>query len=104
MLKGGSENEPRIDANKSTIYSRLFVSIRSLVLVALGARGFAVWALVLAFSLATDRVFGFDWTILKENGRDYIPLMDVARFYDFKTVDFSKGIASLNCASVHFQG
>ena len=104
MLKGGSETEPRIDANKSTIYSCLFVSVRSLIFVTLGGRSFAVWALALAFSLVTDRGFGFDWTIVKENGRDYIPLMDVARFYDFKTVDFSKGIASLSCASVHFQG
>ena len=45
----------------------------------------------------------FDWTIFKQNGRDYIPLTDLARFYDFNTAEFSSGVATLNCAAVHLQ-
>ena len=55
------------------------------------------------FCLSTGDLFAFDWTILKENGRDYIPLTDVARFYNFTKVNFSGGVATLNGATVNFQ-
>lgn len=57
----------------------------------------------LVFSLVVSRAPAFDWTILKQNGRDYIPLTDLARFYAFKTVEFSSGVATLNCPAVHLQ-
>jgi N-acetylmuramoyl-L-alanine amidase len=62
---------------------------------------FLFFALIFAF--AAQRAPAFDWTILKQNGRDYIPLTDLARFYDFKTAEFSAGVATLNCAAVHLQ-
>jgi N-acetylmuramoyl-L-alanine amidase len=57
----------------------------------------------LVFSFAISRVSAFDWTILKANGRDYIPLTDVSRFYDFNTIELSNGVCTLNCPAVHFQ-
>ena len=94
----------QVDTNRNTIRSWLFAVIFSWRCSAFVSRHFAVLALILALSFGANRVRGFDWTILKENGRDYIPLTDVARFYDFNTIDFTKGVATLNCAAVHFQG
>jgi N-acetylmuramoyl-L-alanine amidase len=62
---------------------------------------FLLFALV--FSFAVCRASAFNWTILKENGRDYIPLTDLARFYDFNTTEVSNGVCTLNCTAVHFQ-
>jgi N-acetylmuramoyl-L-alanine amidase len=58
---------------------------------------------IILYCFPARRASAFDWTIVKQNGRDYIPLTDVARFYDFNTAEFSKGVATLNCAAVHFQ-
>jgi len=60
-------------------------------------------AAILLFSFAVNRAFAYDWTIIKENGRDYIPLTDLARFYDFNSAEFSNGVATLNCPAVHLQ-
>lgn len=57
----------------------------------------------LVFGFAVCRASAFNWTILKENGRDYIPLTDLARFYDFNTTEVSNGVCTLNCTAVHFQ-
>jgi N-acetylmuramoyl-L-alanine amidase len=59
--------------------------------------------LALFFSFAVYRASAYDWTIIKENGRDYIPLTDLARFYDFNSAEFSNGVATLNCPAVHLQ-
>jgi N-acetylmuramoyl-L-alanine amidase len=63
----------------------------------------AVFTVLISLSLLPLRLSAFDWTILKENGRDYIPLTDVARFYGFTTVDFTNGVASLSGSAVHLQ-
>lgn len=105
----------RMDAKKSSFHSRLFVLVRH----SLGSRrtcrvvseGGSIRGPFLAFCLATFLTFtfvaapasAFDWTIIKQSGRDYIPLTDLARFYDFNTVEFSNGVATLNCPAVHFQ-
>src|SRR5258707_1826556 len=81
-----------MNANKKPIYSCLFASIRGYFL-----------ALALFCSLVVSRASAFDWTIFKQNGRDYIPLTDLARFYDFNTAEFSNGVGTLNCAAVHLQ-
>jgi N-acetylmuramoyl-L-alanine amidase len=57
----------------------------------------------LLFSFSVNRASAYDWTIIKENGRDYIPLTDLSRFYDFNTTEFSNGVATLNCTAVHLQ-
>jgi N-acetylmuramoyl-L-alanine amidase len=59
--------------------------------------------LVLVFTFAASHASAFDWTIVKENGRDYVPLTDLARFYDFNSAEFSNGVATLTCPAVHFQ-
>ena len=105
----------RMDAKKSSFHSRLFVLVRR----SLDSRGAcrvvsevgSIRGPFLAFCLATFLIFtfvastssAFDWTIVKQNGRDYIPLTDLARFYDFNTIEFSNGVATLNCPAVHFQ-
>ncbi len=76
----------------SPLCSRSFASIRGFSLV-----------LALVFGFAVSPAYAFDWTIIRENGRDYIPLTDIARFYDFNTAEFSNGVATLNCPAVHFQ-
>jgi N-acetylmuramoyl-L-alanine amidase len=63
----------------------------------------ALFALLLILVSLPLRLSAFDWTILKENGRDYIPLSDVARFYGFTTLDFTNGVVSLNGSAVHLQ-
>jgi N-acetylmuramoyl-L-alanine amidase len=77
-------------------YSRSFASIHGWFFSSL-----LVLALVLGF--AVSRASAFNWTILKENGRDYIPLTDLAQFYDFNTIEVSKGVCILNCTAVHLQ-
>jgi N-acetylmuramoyl-L-alanine amidase len=77
-------------------YSRSFASIRGWFFSSL-------LVLALVFSFAVCRASAFNWTILKENGRDYIPLTDLARFYDFNTTEVTNGVCTLNCTAVHFQ-
>jgi N-acetylmuramoyl-L-alanine amidase len=84
----------RTNAKGTGFYSPSFASIRG---------WFFSSFLVLVLSFGVCRARAFDWTIVKENGRDYIPLTDLGRFYDFNTIEFSGGVCTLNCAAVHFQ-
>jgi N-acetylmuramoyl-L-alanine amidase len=96
---GGSKSNrecTRIDANRMGFYSRSLAFIRGWLFSSL-----LVVALVFGFTVC--RASAFNWTILKENGRDYIPLTDLARFYDFNTTEVSNGVCTLNCTAVHFQ-
>lgn len=54
--------------------------------------------------LAGGRVFAFDWTLIKQDGRDYIPVTDVARFYSFTQVDYSNDKVSLSGSTLRMQG
>lgn len=99
MKPGGSKSNrecTRIDTNRMGFYSRSFASIRGWFFSSL-------LVLALVFSFAVCRASAFNWTILKENGRDYIPLTDLARFYDFNTTEVTNGVCTLNCTAVHFQ-
>jgi N-acetylmuramoyl-L-alanine amidase len=93
----------------STFHSRPFVLVRrsfwSRITSRVRSQGGSIRGLVVAlfFIFAVGRVSAFDWTIIKDNGRDYIPLTDLASFYDFNSAEFSNGVATLNCPAVHFQ-
>jgi N-acetylmuramoyl-L-alanine amidase len=46
----------------------------------------------------------FDWTLIKHDGRDYVPVEDVAKFYSFTKVDFSNDGVNLAGATLRVQG
>jgi len=54
-------------------------------------------------SLAYSAV-AFDWTLIKRDGRDYVPVEDVAKFYSFTKVDFSNDAVNLAGATLRMQG
>jgi N-acetylmuramoyl-L-alanine amidase len=53
--------------------------------------------------LLGTRLFGFDWTLIKEEGRDYIPFADVARFYGFTKSDYSNDLIMLSGTNLRLQ-
>jgi N-acetylmuramoyl-L-alanine amidase len=65
--------------------------------------GSAGLALLFFFSLAS-RVLAFDWTVIKHDGRDYIPIADVANFYRFTQADYSADRVNLSGATIRMQG
>jgi len=54
--------------------------------------------------LAGGRLFAFDWTLIKEEGRDYVPITDLARFYNFTQADYSADRVSLSGPTLRLQG
>jgi N-acetylmuramoyl-L-alanine amidase len=71
-------------------------------IVALVTRAGWVYVVVL-FSLAC-RTIAFDWTLIKHDGRDYVSIEDVAKFYSFTTVDYSNDTVNLTGATLRMQG
>jgi N-acetylmuramoyl-L-alanine amidase len=74
----------------------------ALRIVALVVRTGAVCVAVL-LSLASGAI-AFDWTLIKHDGRDYVPVEDVAKFYSFTKVDFSNDSVNLSGATLRMQG
>jgi N-acetylmuramoyl-L-alanine amidase len=83
-------------------FSRLISEIASTIL-ALVMRGWFVAQAVLFFAGAIQ-VNAFEWTLIKQGGRDYIPFTDVARFYNFTQANFSNERVSLSGATLRIQG
>ncbi|MGA8659850.1 MAG: N-acetylmuramoyl-L-alanine amidase [Chthoniobacterales bacterium] len=54
--------------------------------------------------LAGGRLFAFDWTLIKQDGRDYVPVTDIARFYSFTQADYSGDSVSLSGSTLRMQG
>jgi N-acetylmuramoyl-L-alanine amidase len=50
------------------------------------------------------RALAFDWTLIKYDGHDYVPLEDVAKFYSFTGVDYSSDAVNLTGATLRMQG
>jgi N-acetylmuramoyl-L-alanine amidase len=65
-------------------------------------RGRSVCVAVL-FLLAC-RALAFDWTLIKHDGRDYVPVEDVAKFYSFTQADYSNDTVNLEGATLRVQG
>jgi N-acetylmuramoyl-L-alanine amidase len=72
-------------------------------ILALGMRGWFVVPAAFLFAGAIE-VNAFEWTLIKEAGRDYIPFADVARFYNFTQADFSNERVSLSGTALRIQG
>jgi N-acetylmuramoyl-L-alanine amidase len=50
------------------------------------------------------RALGFDWTLIKHDGRDYVPIEDVAKFYSFNQASYAGENISLEGATLRMQG
>jgi N-acetylmuramoyl-L-alanine amidase len=50
------------------------------------------------------RALAFDWTLIKYDGHDYVPVEDVAKFYSFTGVDYSNDTVNLTGATLRMQG
>jgi N-acetylmuramoyl-L-alanine amidase len=77
----------------------IFRSLPSILCPIMG-RGLACLGCLLF--LAT-RAFSFDWQLIKEEGRDYIPLTDVARFYGFTKADYFNNALILSNPNLRLQ-
>jgi N-acetylmuramoyl-L-alanine amidase len=53
--------------------------------------------------LLAPRLFGFDWTLIKQEGRDYLPFSDLARFYEFAKSDYSNDAVILTGPNLQLQ-
>jgi N-acetylmuramoyl-L-alanine amidase len=71
-------------------------------ILAIVMRGGSVCVAVL-FLLAC-RGLAFDWTLIKHDGRDYVPVEDVAKFYSFTQADYSNDTVNLEGATLRVQG
>jgi N-acetylmuramoyl-L-alanine amidase len=66
----------------------------------MSARGLAFF---LFFSFLC-RAMAFEWTLIKRDGRDYIPVADVASFYRFAQADYSEDRINLSGSTIRMQG
>ena len=64
-----------------------------------------VWSAALAaiFGLASQAA-AFDWTVVPFEGRDYVPLQDVARFYNLTQADYTENRLALRNQVLRMQG
>jgi N-acetylmuramoyl-L-alanine amidase len=53
--------------------------------------------------LLACRALAFDWTLIDHDGRDYVPVEDVAKFYSFNQADYSNDIVNLEGATLRMQ-
>ena len=54
--------------------------------------------------LLACQALGFDWTVVKHDGRDYVLVEEVAKFYSFTQADFSNDAVYLKGATLRVQG
>jgi N-acetylmuramoyl-L-alanine amidase len=57
--------------------------------------------LLLSFAF---RAIAFDWMLIKHDGRDYVPVEDVAKFYSFTKADYTNDTVNLEGATLRMQG
>ena len=63
--------------------------------------GWLCVAVLLSFACSA---VAFDWTLIKHDGRDYVPVEDVAKFYSFTKADYSNDTVNLLGATLRMQG
>jgi N-acetylmuramoyl-L-alanine amidase len=62
------------------------------------------WVGVAVLSLLACKALAFDWTVIKYDGRDYVPVEDLARFYSFTKADYANDTVNLQGATLRMQG
>jgi N-acetylmuramoyl-L-alanine amidase len=62
------------------------------------------WVCTALLFLLAGNALAFDWTLIKHDGRDYVPLEDVAKFYSFNQADYSNDTVNLEGATLRMQG
>src|SRR6516162_2937145 len=67
-------------------------------------RGLAGWVGIAMLLLFACRALAFDWTLIKYDGHDYVPVEDVAKFYSFTRADYSNATVNLTGATLRMQG
>ena len=58
------------------------------------------WICIAVLFLLVCRALAFDWTLIKHDGRDYVPVEDVAKFYSFTQADYSNDTVHLEGATL----
>jgi N-acetylmuramoyl-L-alanine amidase len=51
-----------------------------------------------------SQVMAFDWTVIKYEGRDYLPISEVADFYKFTQANYPNDSVDLSGATIRMQG
>jgi N-acetylmuramoyl-L-alanine amidase len=59
---------------------------------------------VAVFFFLTGSALAFDWTLIKHESRDYVPMEDVANFYSFTQADYSNDTLNLRGPTLRMQG
>ncbi len=62
------------------------------------------WVCVAVLLLLVCRAHAFDWTLVKVDGRDYVPIEDVAKFYSFTQASYSGDSISLQGTTLRLVG
>jgi len=62
------------------------------------------WICIAVLFLLECRALAFDWPLIKHDGRDYVPVEDVAKFYSFTQADYWNDIVNLEGATLRMQG
>src|SRR5271169_2202310 len=62
------------------------------------------WVCTSLLFLLAYNALGFDWTLIKHDGRDYVPVEDVAKFYSFTQADYSNDTVNLEGATLRMIG
>ncbi|HEY1477620.1 MAG TPA: N-acetylmuramoyl-L-alanine amidase [Chthoniobacterales bacterium] len=76
------------------------ICFRSILPVVMRAGSVCVAVLL----LLACRALAFDWTLIKHDGRDYVPVEDVAKFYSFTQADYLNDTVNLEGATLRVQG
>jgi N-acetylmuramoyl-L-alanine amidase len=62
------------------------------------------WLCVALLLSCAFRAIAFDWTLIKHDGRDYVPVEDVAKFYSFTKADYTNDTIKLEGTTLRMQG
>jgi N-acetylmuramoyl-L-alanine amidase len=62
------------------------------------------WVCTAVLLLLVCRALAFDWTLVKFDGRDYVPIADVAKFYSFTQASYSGDSINLEGATLRMVG
>src|SRR6185312_16207873 len=62
------------------------------------------WICVAVLFCFGCRALAFEWTLVRHDGRDYVPIEDVAKFYSFTQANYSDDNISLEGDTLRMVG